>query len=241
MQSWGNKPAGRTLIRMRSPHLERSYIPGRSLRSRCGGGRNPSAVDVAAPAPAVGLRPELPLQLHQAPDPGAVGADVGLDVASQPADGGQVDAEQLRALLQRRRDRPAQVQVVPGPHRTSVSNTRSRMDRERCVVRQGSAEPELAATWGWSLIGHSRVSAYGPAMDGGLPLTLRCFPHSRHSRYQPPSGFRRRCQWWSPSLHRQGLAVGASLGMGHTDSSYPDPGLTPVTSPGRGARAWTAP
>jgi hypothetical protein len=40
-------------------------------------------------------------------------------------DGGQVDAEQLGAAFQRRRDRPAQVRVVPGPDRPSVSNTSS--------------------------------------------------------------------------------------------------------------------
>jgi hypothetical protein len=40
--------------------------------------RGPSTVDVAAPTPAVRLGLELPLKLHKAPDPGAVGADVGL-------------------------------------------------------------------------------------------------------------------------------------------------------------------
>jgi hypothetical protein len=73
----------------------------------CIGGRGPSAVEVAAPAPAVGLGPELPLKLHETPDPSAVGADVRLDLGGQQADGGQVDAELLRAPLQRRRDRPA--------------------------------------------------------------------------------------------------------------------------------------
>jgi hypothetical protein len=52
-----------------------------------------STVKVAAPAAAIHLGPELALQLHQAPDLGAVGADVGLDVGGQLADGGQVDAE----------------------------------------------------------------------------------------------------------------------------------------------------
>ena len=75
-----------------------------------------STVEVAASPPAVQLWAELALQLCQAPDPGAVGADVGLDGLGRLADGGQVDAEQLRALLQRSRERPAQVQVVPGPH-----------------------------------------------------------------------------------------------------------------------------
>ena len=71
------------------------------------GGRGPSAVEVAASPPAERLRPQLPLKQHQAPDLGAVRADVRLNVGSQLADDGQVDAEQLRAALQRRRDRPA--------------------------------------------------------------------------------------------------------------------------------------
>jgi hypothetical protein len=111
------------------------------------GSRDPSAIEVTAPAPAVRLGPELPLQLHQAPDPGAIGAEVRLDVGGQPADGGQVDAEQLRAPLQRRRDRPAQVRVVPGPHRIRLSNTSSRVDQQRCVVRQGRSAP------GWAALG----------------------------------------------------------------------------------------
>jgi hypothetical protein len=76
-----------------------------------------STVEVAAAPPAVRLRPELAFQLHQAPDPGAVGADVGLDVGGRFIDGGEVDAEQLRAPLQRRRDWPSQARVVPRPHR----------------------------------------------------------------------------------------------------------------------------
>jgi hypothetical protein len=47
------------------------------------------------PAPAVGLGPKLALKLHEAPDPGAVGPDVGFDLDGHLADGGQVDAEQL--------------------------------------------------------------------------------------------------------------------------------------------------
>jgi hypothetical protein len=93
----------------------------------CSGGRGLSAVEVAATAPAVGRRWELPLKLHEAPDPGAVGAEVRLEVGGQRADGGQLDAEQLRALVERRRDRPAQLRVVPGPHPTMVSNTGSRL------------------------------------------------------------------------------------------------------------------
>jgi hypothetical protein len=95
-----------------------------SCPSFCVGGWAPSAVEIAAPASAVRLGPELALQLQQAPDPGAVGAEVGLEGGGRVTDGGQVDAEQLRASLQRRRDRPAQVWVVPRPtdpgYRTDV-------------------------------------------------------------------------------------------------------------------------
>jgi hypothetical protein len=46
------------------------------------GGRDPSTVEVAAPSPAVGLGSEWSLKLHQAPDSGAVGAEVWLDLAA---------------------------------------------------------------------------------------------------------------------------------------------------------------
>jgi hypothetical protein len=47
-------------------------------------------------------------------DGGAVGTDVRLDACGELADGGQVDAEQPRALVERRRRRrPAQGRVVP--------------------------------------------------------------------------------------------------------------------------------
>jgi hypothetical protein len=121
-----------------------------------------STVEVAASTPAVHLWAQLALQLHEAPDPGAVGADVRLDIGGQLADGGEVDAEQFRALRQRRRDRPAQIWVVPGPHRTSVSNASSRVNRERCVVRQGSSEPAWAAL-GPHTTGTPRTTA---AIDG---------------------------------------------------------------------------
>jgi hypothetical protein len=70
-----------------------------------------STVEVTAAPSSVRLGPELAFQLHQAPDPGAVGAQVGLDLGGRRIDGGQVDAEQLHAPRQRRRDRPAQVWV----------------------------------------------------------------------------------------------------------------------------------
>jgi hypothetical protein len=78
------------------------------------------------PPPAVGLWPELAVKLHQAPDPSVVRADVRLDVGGRLFEGHQVDAEQLRALFKQRRDRPAQVRVVLGPHPSMVSNTCSR-------------------------------------------------------------------------------------------------------------------
>jgi hypothetical protein len=43
-----------------------------------------AAVEIAASPLGVHLRPELPLQLHQAPDPGAVSTDIGLDVGGPP-------------------------------------------------------------------------------------------------------------------------------------------------------------
>jgi hypothetical protein len=85
----------------------------------CIGGRGSSAVDVAASEPAVRLGSELALKLHEAPDLGAVHAYVGLDVGGRLVNGGQVDAEQLRAPLQRRCDRPAHVRVGSGPTATA--------------------------------------------------------------------------------------------------------------------------
>jgi len=103
-------------------------VPGRA--SHLGQGRcwlygllpGSSAVEVASAPPAVRLGPELALQLRQAPDLGPVGAEAGLNVGGRLANRGQVDGEQLRAPLQRRRDRPAHVRVMPGPHRDSLSN-----------------------------------------------------------------------------------------------------------------------
>jgi hypothetical protein len=61
---------------------------------------------------------EASLQVHEAPDLGAVDPDVRLDVGRRPPDGDQVDAEQLGASLQRRGDRPGIGLVVrfPSPH-----------------------------------------------------------------------------------------------------------------------------
>ena len=77
-----------------------------------------AAGDIAAADPAVGVRPQLPLELHQAPDLGAVDPEIGLDVGGRPPDDLEVDAEQLGAPLQRGRDRPGQGGIVrfPGLH-----------------------------------------------------------------------------------------------------------------------------
>jgi hypothetical protein len=40
-------------------------------------------------------------------------AEVGLDVGGSLADSGQVDAEQLRAAVERGRDRPGGIGIVP--------------------------------------------------------------------------------------------------------------------------------
>jgi hypothetical protein len=57
-------------------------------------------------------------------------------------------------------------------------------------------------------------------LGAGPPEPLRsCWvPQSRHSRHRLPSGPRRRCQRWSRSLHRQGLAIAASWAMSRTGS-----------------------
>jgi hypothetical protein len=64
----------------------------------------------------------LALRPHQTPGRAAVDTDVGLDVGRRPLDDGRVDAEQLRAPLQRRGDRPRVSRVVqfPGPHAGSL-------------------------------------------------------------------------------------------------------------------------
>jgi len=64
--------------------------------------RGAAAGDIPAADPAVGVGPQLPLQLHQAPDLGPVDPNIGLDVRGRLLDGGELDAEQLGASLQRR-------------------------------------------------------------------------------------------------------------------------------------------
>ncbi len=54
----------------------------------------------------------MALKLREAPDLGAVDPEVGFDVGGRLADGGEVDAEQLGAALQRSRDRPGEGGIV---------------------------------------------------------------------------------------------------------------------------------
>jgi hypothetical protein len=72
-------------------------------------------------------------------------------------------------------------------------------------IRSGGVWP-----LGWSLATSADQYAAGPVPHRWRRVP---FPHSRHSRYQPPCGLRMRCQRWSPTLQRQGLAIAASLFM----------------------------
>jgi hypothetical protein len=71
------------------------------------------------------------------------------------------------------------------------------------IIRSGGVQPLR-----WSLATSAHQYAGGTCPP---PLETRSFPHSRHSRYQPPCGLRMRCQRWSPTLQRQGLAMATSL------------------------------
>jgi hypothetical protein len=170
--SCGNRPGCRTLIRMRSWWIDRARSPARC--GLCVGGWDPSTVEVAAPPSAVGLGPELAFQLHEAPDPGAIGTDVWLDLRGRFAQAGQVDAEQRRAPFQRRRDRPSQARVVPGPHRPRLSNTSSKPNPQSCVPRErsrsgcmGRAEAEPGMGCRHSLPPGCRRGATGPGVVRG--------------------------------------------------------------------------
>ena len=74
-----------------------------------------STVEVAAGAPAVLLGAQLTLQLRQAPDPGAVGAEVGLHLGGESWTVARSTPSSWAHCLQRGRDRPAHVHVVPMP------------------------------------------------------------------------------------------------------------------------------
>ena len=50
-------------------------------------GSDPATGDIATSDPAVGLGAELTLELHEAPDLGPVGPDIGLDVSGRLTDG----------------------------------------------------------------------------------------------------------------------------------------------------------
>jgi hypothetical protein len=150
-----------------------------------------STVKVAASPPAVRLGPELTLQLHQAPHLGAVGTEVGLDVGGRRTDSRQVDAEQLCAPLQRRRDRPAQLRVVPSPHpagyRTGVRDPSAMLP-----TATGRTLGHIGGTEHWSarvnsgqsrqarilVDGHLRRCAAGPGarLFRALKATVRPHP-----------------------------------------------------------------
>ena len=68
---------------------------------------------------------------------------------------------------------------------------------------------------------HRPAPGQGDPKVLGPPLLLvsSCFPHSRHSRYQPPWGLRRRCQRWSRMRHRQDLTIASSLAMSRAGSA----------------------
>ena len=87
----------------------------------------------------------------------------------------------------------------------------------------------------------SRMADQAPMVLGPpLLLVSSCFPQPRHSRYQLPWGLRRRCQRWSPTLHRQGLAIAASLGIGHTGSPSQTLGsYQPAVQVGAQSLDWT--
>ena len=81
----------------------------------------PPTGDGATSDPAVGLGPELALELHEAPDLGPVDPDIGSDAGGRLTDGGQVDTEEFGAPLQRRGDRPRGGRVTGGPKALVVS------------------------------------------------------------------------------------------------------------------------
>jgi hypothetical protein len=87
---------------------------------------------------AVRLGPELAFQLHKAPDPGAVGAEVGLDVGGRLTDGGQVDA---RAAP---RTAPAAPQSAgPGPGRAKSPPEQATVAPSLSVTRKSVTSPRV--------------------------------------------------------------------------------------------------
>jgi hypothetical protein len=156
------------LERWRGPRRSWRCQSSWSSRRLAGGatGRS-STVGVPASPPAVCLRSEQAFQLHQAPDSGAVGAEVGLDVGGCLADGSQVDAEQLRAPFQRRRDRPAHVRVLPSPHHDRLANTCSGSNQECYLARlDGWVAGSPAHAVRMTRPGHSERGPQGPGPPG---------------------------------------------------------------------------
>ena len=72
----------------------------------------------SAADPAIGVRAQLALELHQAPDLAAIDPNIGLDVGGGLSDVVEVDAEKLGAAFQGRGDRAGEGGVVgfPGLH-----------------------------------------------------------------------------------------------------------------------------
>jgi hypothetical protein len=158
-----------------------------SCSGRClvgGATRRSSTVEVAASPPTVRLGSEQAFQLHQAPDLGAVGTEVGLNVRGHLANGGHVDTEQLRAPFQRRCDRPAQVQVVPSPHRGSLSNACSRSNRESCLRRPVSH----VATSGPCVTGSQRTTRAAAGPQSALLTERSPTAPGTRGRPKPRSG-----------------------------------------------------
>ena len=97
-----------------------------------------------------------------------------------------------------------------------------RLQQRTWTAEDGSARSvvevvaeELGPSLRWTTAMPVRITKNG---GGGLPITFRCFPHLRHSRYQPPSGLRSRCQRCLPMRHSQGLAIVASLWVSRSGS-----------------------
>ena len=202
-----------------------------SCSGRClagGATRRSSTVEVAASPPTVRLGSEQAFQLHQAPDPGAVGTEVGRNVRGHLANGGHVDTEQLCAPFQRRCDRPAQVQVVPSPHRGRVSNACSRSNRESCLRRPVSH----VATSGPRVTGSQRTTraAAGPqspcSPSAPPPPQVVTRGPSKAPIWKRLERFCIHCKWFAGDLLATGLWRGTSKAFVLVGVT----GIEPVTS-----------
>jgi hypothetical protein len=72
------------------------------------GGSWPPTGEVATAALTVGVRMKVPLEVHEAPDLGAVHPQVGLHVGRRLVHGGKLNTQELGAPLQRGSHRPAE-------------------------------------------------------------------------------------------------------------------------------------